>query len=347
MKITSDQLRERLRRREVAPAYTLFGEAEFLRDNAVKYIADLCFGEGDLREFNEAEYSLDQPDNIGHALAAAVQLPMMAAKRVIRVKGLVVAAAANRDTLREEAEPLLVDYLNRPSESTVLILIADELNANRKLGKLLLEKTLAVDFAGMDGRSLREWTAKQIREAGADADPRTINYLLDAAGTDVRRISNETRKLAAASLPEGKITADLIDALVPFTREISNFDLTDDLVAGRRADALRSLKRLFDNGTEPLALLGLISSNYRRLLIASEMLSRGVPRHEIASAAKLFGAGRDALLSAAQRIGPKELVRAIERIAKTDLAIKTSVGGSGPAAARMQLEMLVCELAQL
>ena len=33
------------------------------------------------------------------------------------------------------------------------------------------------------------------------------------------------------------------------------------------------------------------------------------------------------------------------RMAETDLAIKTSRGASGPAGARMQIEMLVCELA--
>jgi hypothetical protein len=39
------------------------------------------------------------------------------------------------------------------------------------------------------------------------------------------------------------------------------------------------------------------------------------------------------------------LTRAIQRIAKADLDIKTSKGGSGPVGARLQLETLVCELA--
>jgi hypothetical protein len=35
----------------------------------------------------------------------------------------------------------------------------------------------------------------------------------------------------------------------------------------------------------------------------------------------------------------------MKRVAETDLAIKTSVGGGGPAGSRLQLEMLVCEMA--
>ena len=110
MPLTREQLREQLKRREIAPVYTLFGEETYLRDAAAKYIADLCFGEGELREFNEDEYSLNTPDNLRSALAAAEQLPMMAAKRVIRVTDVRVAATSNRDSLKEEFEPILAAY---------------------------------------------------------------------------------------------------------------------------------------------------------------------------------------------------------------------------------------------
>jgi hypothetical protein len=54
---------------------------------------------------------------------------------------------------------------------------------------------------------------------------------------------------------------------------------------------------------------------------------------------------QEPFLAAARRADMSSLASAIKLLAKTDLAIKTSVGGSGPAGARMQIEMLVCELA--
>ena len=45
-------------------------------------------------------------------------------------------------------------------------------------------------------------------------------------------------------------------------------------------------------------------------------------------------------------IDTRALDRAIKRLAETDAAIKRSIGGSGPAGARMQIEMLVCELSK-
>jgi DNA polymerase III subunit delta len=343
--LNRDKLRDQLRRREIAPVYTLFGEETYLRDAAAKYIADLCFGEGDLREFNEDEYSLNTAENLRSALAAAEQLPMMAAKRVIRVTDVRVAATSNRDTLKEEFEPALAAYLENPCASSVVIFIADELSGNRKLGKLLKDKTAAVDFARLDAVGLRKWADDRLRELGSEADTATVRHLIDTVGDDIRRLNNEVNKLSAAALPDGKITTELVDALVPNSRELSNFSLTDNLVAGRRAEALRNLKKILDDGTEPLALLGLISSNYRRLLVAHEMIARGSSRGEVVTAARVFGSGRDAFLAAARRIERRKLAGAIGRIAETDLAIKTSIGGSGPAGARTQLEMLVCELA--
>lgn len=347
MPLTREQLREQLKRREIAPVYTLFGEETYLRDAAAKYIADLCFGEGELREFNEDEYSLNTPDNLRSALAAAEQLPMMAAKRVIRVTDVRVAATSNRDSLKEEFEPILAAYLDNPCKSSVVIFVAEELIGNRKLGKLLKEKSAAVEFSRLDDAGLRKWVTDHLRGLGAGADAETIRHLVDVAGNDIRRLSNEAEKLAAAAMPEGKVTRELIDSLVPYSRELSNFGLTDNLVAGRKAGALRTLKKILDDGTEPLALLGLISSNYRRLLMASEMIARGEPRGSVVSAVKAFGPGQDAFLASARRIETAKLARALARISQTDLAIKTSVGGSGPTGARLQLEMLVCELALL
>ncbi len=340
---TREKLRDQLRRGEIARVYTLFGEESFLRDAAVRYIADLCFSDGDLREFNEAEFSLNTPDNLPAALAAAEQLPMMAAKRVIRIADVRIGSASNRDTLKEDFEETLAAYLEKPSETSVVIFVANELNGTRKLAKLLKEKSAFVEFRRLDDGEVRRWTADKFREQNCEIRPETINLLVELVGNDLHKLGNEIRKLATASLPEGTVTNDLVNWLVPHTREFSNFALTDNLVAGRKREALLSLKKILDDGLDPLAMLGLISSNYRRLLIAHEMVARGESRNRVETTAKIFGPG----LELARRVETRALSKALQRIAETDFAIKTSSGGGGPSGARLQLEMLVCELALL
>jgi len=345
MVFSRSQLWDQLTRREIAPVYLLFGPETHLRDLATKTIADRSFADGDFRDFNEASFSLNNEDALNRAIAAAEQLPMMATRRVVRVNDIRISATGFRDTVTEDHEPILAAYFANPSPHSVLILVADELNGVRKMGKFLRERTVAVEFARLDDTQLAEWARRLVRDTGAEIDDHTLRYFLSRVGSDVQRLTNEVNKLAAASMPEKRITSELIEALVPNSRELSNFDLTDHLVAGRKSLALTTLKKILDDGAEPLALLGLISYNFRRMLIAKEMMDRSAPRSEIASAAKLFGRGQDDFLAAVRRTDTTKLVGAIRQLANADLAIKTSVGGGGPIAARMQIEMLVCELA--
>ena len=343
--LTRDDLRSQLRRHEIKPVYVLFGSETYLRDIALKFICDRCFAADELRDFNETEFSLNTEGNIASALAAAEQLPMMASRRVIRITDVRVSATGIRDTLRDDDEALITAYLERPSESSVVIFVADDLDKRRRIAKVLLEKATAVDFSELKDHELAVWARDKVRDAGSEIDDRALRLLITLVGPDVRRLTTEIEKLSTAALPHKVIGAELVEDLVANSREISNFDLTDYLIAGRSKDALRVLKKILDDGGEPLALLGLISYNIRRLLAAKEAMTHGADRAEVARIAKLRYSDQEPFLAAARRASTQRLTRSIKRLADTDLAIKTSVGGGGPSGARMQVEMLVAELA--
>lgn len=340
-----EDLRNQLRRREIAPVYVLFGAETYLRDLAARTIADFCFGGGDLRDFNESEFSLGVDGNLQRAFAAANQLPMMAARRVIRVTDVRISASGHRDTVREEHEAILSEYLLKPSPSSVVIFVADELNGVRKMSKLLRTNAAAVEFTPLDDGEITKWARDKFGEAGAEIDEPTLRHFVALVGNDVARLGNEVEKVATAALPGKKITLDLVEALVPNSRELKNFTLTDTLIGTDKKRALVVLRKILDDGAEPLMILGLISYNFRRLLMAKDMMSRGTDRSGVASVLKLRYQDQESFLMAARRADAENLTHVIKRISETDFAIKTSVGGSGPFGSRLQIEMLVCELA--
>lgn len=343
--MTKDELRNRLRRGDIAPVYTLYGPEPHLRDLAAKEIAKRAFTDTDLRDFNYTEFSLNDTSNVRNALAAAEQLPMMANRRVIRVTDVRVAASAARDSLKEENEGALAAYLSRPAEHSVIIFIADELNGVRKMTKLLIGGSVAVEFKRLDDKELADWARTQAREKHAEIGEAALRELISRVGADVHRLTNEIAKLAAAVLPEKEITVAIIHELVPYSRELDNFSLTSNLISGRDSAALAVLKKILDDGAEPLALVGLLSASLRRMVLVKELMSRGASRAEAVSAAKLPWQEQENFFAAARRADPSKLAFALTRLSDTDLAIKSSLGGGGPIGTRMQLEMLVCELA--
>jgi DNA polymerase-3 subunit delta len=319
MAISRGQLRNQIKKREFLHVYVLYGAETFLRDNAAKTIADFAFTEGDFRDFNDDQFSLNIPENITTALAAANQLPMMAARRVIRITDVRVSTSSMKDTLKEDAEGVLSSYLANPSPSSIVIFVADELNGSRKLGKLLKSHPGAVEFTVPDEAETRRWAQDVFDKAGVSVDAPALRRLVDLVSCDLRRATTQAQKLCTASLPEKHVNVELVDSLVRDTSELTFSSFAEHLVAGRKAEAIAALENVLDNGEEPVALIGTLAWKFRDEL---KRLNPGV-RSDYA----------------------ERLAFALQRIAATDLAIKTSIGGGGPLGSRRQIEMLVCELA--
>jgi DNA polymerase III delta subunit len=87
-------------------------------------------------------------------------------------------------------------------------------------------------------------------------------------------------------------------------------------------------------------LLGLIASNYHRLALGKYLLERGGPT-EVFRKIPMPQFKKDSYLKTLQRTDPARVSQGIQLIAAADLAIKTS-----QATPRLQLELLVCTLAQ-
>jgi len=345
MILTREQLREQVQRRELAPVYVLYGEETYLRDRAAKAIAEACFSKDDLRDFNEAEFSLAVSENLQRAIAAAEQFPMMSQKRLVRIKDVSIAASAARDTLREEHEKALNTYLESPSATSVVIFIANELNGTRKMTKLLKNLASVIEFSQLDEAGLRSWAEGIFRRNGVVIDKNAVSLLASLCGGDVARLESEAQKLITAALPEKTVTIELIETLVADHRELSNFALNDELNLGRREAAIKALEKVLGDGAEPLMILGSLSYNFRKLAIVKGMMERGVERGEIARQMGVRYSQQEAYFAAARRTERTSLTYFVKRIADVDLAIKTSKGGTdGP---RKQLEMLVSEIATL
>jgi DNA polymerase-3 subunit delta len=238
----------------------------------------------------------------------------------------------------------LENYLKRPSPSSVVVFIADEFDKRRKMAKMLIEHACAVEFVRMQDGELVNWARKEIREAGCDAEEKAIFHLVGLVGDNLRRLTSEIKKVATAALPDKIVTFELVDSLVTNSREIPNFNLTDQLFGDNKRRAMQTLKKILDDGGEPLMLLGLLAQNIRKLLMASELCDRGVDRSEIVKVMKLHPRHHEEFIALARRTDSAKLVRVIDRLADADVAIKTSRGGGGNKGAKMQIEILVSEI---
>jgi DNA polymerase-3 subunit delta len=330
MKSLSRTELERSLRQGLRPLYLLLGPEVYLRRQAAQAIADAALSRTLLREFNESAFTL-LSDAVQSAIAAAEQLPMMSDLRVVRIRDFA--------RLREADEDVLIHYLNNPAPTTVMIFTAAELDKRKKTTKILLDACTVVEFPALKDGETKSWARNRLNELKIAADDQVLSDLIRLVGTDIQTLSNEIEKLASAAADTKRITLDLVDELIGRSRELSNFELGDHLIAGNRKRALETLHRLLEDGAEPVMLIGLIAGNYHRLALGKHLLARG-GREEVLRNISLPPFKRDSYISILQRSDSAKIARGIQLTAAADLAIKTS-----QATPRLQLEMLVCELA--
>ena len=328
--LSRTELDRSLRDGRLRPLYLLLGSETYLRGVAAQAISDAALSETLLREFNETGFSL-LSDSVQAAIAAAEQLPMMSERRVVKIK--------NFAKLREADEEVLVRYLGNPVSSTVMIFSADELDKRKKATKALLETCTVVDFSPLKDAEAKAWARTRLKELKVAAADPVLSEILRLVGTDIQTLFSELDKLASAAAVTGNITMEMVDDLIGRSRELSNFELGDQLLANNRKRALETLHRLLDDGAEPVMLIGLMASNYHRLALGKYLLARGT-REDVFRSISLPPFKRDGYITMLQRSDASKIARGIQLIAAADLAIKTS-----QATPRLQLELLVCELA--
>ncbi|MBO0720356.1 MAG: DNA polymerase III subunit delta [Blastocatellia bacterium] len=324
----------RIQSNQVSPLYLFEGSEVYLREQALKRLTEVTI-EASVRDFNCASISVAQ-GNLGEALAMAREFPMISTRRVVVVTGF--------EAISDEKQlELLKDYLREPAETTALVFVSGGLDNRRNISTLLRKSCEVVSFEPL-GESAPEWASDYARRAGASLDPATAAYLVGMTGGDLLRLANELDKLMAYAGNGRPITRNDIDALVRYTREHSNFELSDAILESDRKRALRLLDHIFANPAEPpqtlaLLILGAIASNYRRMLLAKELMSQNAPNSEVAKAAGMSPYAVTRFNEKVRKFATERIVAGIKRIAQTDVALKSSL-----ATPRLQLELLICEL---
>ena len=150
--LTRPQLDASLKAGKVAPLYLLVGCETYLREAAARAITETALAGTLLREFNESSFSL-LSDSASAAIAIAEQLPMMSERVVVRIRDF--------GKLREADEEIIIRYLNKPSPSSVVVFIAEDLDKRKKLTKTLLSACTVVEFSAVkDAENSRNLLAR-------------------------------------------------------------------------------------------------------------------------------------------------------------------------------------------
>jgi DNA polymerase-3 subunit delta len=233
----------------------------------------------------------------------------------------------------------LVSYVKQMPETTVLVLVDEEVQGDNPLLKRLSPVAEVRIFPLLRGKELKTWIRQRVKTEGGDITPQAVNSLAELIGGDLWAMDSEIRKLLLYS-QQRPISEDDVKQLVSCIQEANIFALVDAVAEGRTEVAQGMLHRLYDEGVPPAYILVMITRQFRLIALARD-LEKGLSSLQMQERLGLKSSyGLDKTLNQARLYDFAGIKGAYDKLLETDLAIKT-----GKYSDKLALELLITELA--
>ncbi len=297
----------------LGPLVLVHGDEPYLVGDAVKRVKAAVLTRS--ADFNYSEIDAKE-HGIEKAIVAAETLPMMAERRLVLVR--------RAEEIKADAAERLLQYIEAPSPTTVLMLVTGSLDARTKLAKVLQQKKAVYDCGQLKRAQLQSFVSKLVREQGASIAPEVYDILFDAYAQDLSQWLLAIERMSIYVGPGNEIDADAAHALVYRTRVESIFALTDALLAGQTGRVLALCEELLQQKEAPLAMVGLCARQIRQLIVLREAMDRRESPRDHLRTAGIPPFFADKYLDSARKTTLPALLRAHAALAEADFRLKSS-----------------------
>jgi DNA polymerase-3 subunit delta len=316
------------------PVYVLVGDEDFLKRQVREAILAAVLGDadpalavavypGDKLDFSTVRNDLDT-------------LPFLSPCRVVVVE--------NADAFVTNHRQALEQYAARPSAAGILVLDVKAFPETTKLAKALPDAAKVMCKAPPAYR-LPAWCSEWAKARhGKKLAPDAAELLVELVGPAMGLLDQELGKLAVAVGAKPSIDAEDVDKLVGRSKSADVFRILDAIGEGKPAVALGILEDLFAEGEAPMAVLGPLTAQLRKLAAVWRVYSETRQLGPAMDAARVptWPRARESLERQLKWLGGRRLEKLTEWLVEINLGLK----GGRALPERAQGERLIVRLAR-
>ena len=323
-------VRKQIAQGGIAPVYLIVGDDDVEMSRLANELSALV--EDELRAFNlERVYATDKGVTPSSIVESARTMPMLGDRRVVvvlRAERILKPkrrgkATEEPETESEDAEPptdldALERYVKDPSPQTTLVLVAADVDRQRKVYKTLQKQATIVECWGLRpgkdervdlrqvARTAEQMVRQEVADAGLQIDPAAVRLVAERAGADIAKLRADVERLLLYAADKPKIGLAEVREVVSAETAQDDWAVTNAISRGDAPEALRQLGLALEAGGVSYQILGQLAWFVREKLAAAD---------------------------------PRRIKPAVEALFRTDLELKSSAGDP-----RVLLERLVVEL---
>ena len=280
------------------------------------------FVDPSLRDFAFSAHYADEADP-NEIVSIASTLPFLTERRVVLVNN------AQRYEVESAAKPVLA-YLGDPCETTILLLVAQQMDRRSKFFKACQKAGAVVECPELRDEQIAAWIRAEVKARDKAIEPPAAELLRHRAGKRLGDVNNAVILVcdyvgaSVTTIREEDVRAACADVA-----EDVVWDLTDAIARSDTAEALRVLRDLMGMGMHEVEIMGTINW---LLKMAYALTRPGGDAKVNPYVAKKVG-------PLASKIGAEKMPSAFRLAVETEVMLRSS--GAKPAIA---LELLVIKL---
>jgi len=261
-------------------------------------------------EVFEAAEGRGMPDH--EALLAAIPaMSLMDSRRYLLADGI--------DRWRDkQLEPVVAALAELPPDLT-LVLICRDKPAAKLLKAVKAAKGEVHEFEAPKAREMPRVLVGEAQRLGFRLDAPAARMLVDRMGANPVRLGNELERLALWAGDGGEVDAADLAEMIADTSEAAVWSLSDALIEGDAAAALRIGERLIGQGENVTGLIYGLASRLRSACAAAAQLEEGISPQQVESSLKMHPYAAKQLVKRLQGTDLASLRTATETLADLEL----------------------------
>jgi DNA polymerase-3 subunit delta len=326
-----DDFQASARKKSFAPVYLFIGKEDFLIEHCLDTIVMSLVPE-DMKGFNlDVVYGskADAKDIIAHASS----FPMMGDRRVVIVKEF------EKMVLGEASKDIVAKYLERPLDSTCLVLVSPEPDFRKRPFPDLKKSAQIYSMQPLYDNQVPAWISRQVELKGRLISSEACLVLQAYVGNSLRSLDNEIQKLFIFAGEKKEITVEDVSSVVSASKSYSVFDLQNCIGRRDTKGALVVLSRMLEAGENPQGIIVMLCRFFTVLLKIWEGHQRRIPEQQIAAESRINSFFMKQYFEYSSNFTPDHIESSFRALLRADADLKSSMGDR-----RVVLDLMVYAL---
>lgn len=227
----------------------------------------------------------------------------------------------------EEELEILLKYMENPiALTTIIFTMYEKVDARKKIYKEFAKKYKVISTGTLSNNDLMT----KIRDIGFkkkfQMDNETIEYIINACGNNYDLIYSELNKIFLYYKEPQKINLEDVKEIVSKVLADNNFKFVDAVINKNAFLSLKLLEDLYILKVDPIALLLLLTREYRLMLSTMILLESGVRKKDIGRQLGLQDWQVDKIQRESTNYYKDDLTNFLKKLSLIDYRIKSGNG---------------------